>query len=176
MYGKEYQLPLKFNAWVEQDDSNTAIYSLEQERGEYMICAGTWRAIVTPPWWKQGSHITVHKRYSPVFLLFVLVTFFTGSKLPVQEHEAVTLMTNEPHYQSILNIPAVIAEKGGSAVAHGGEMVMAVHRGRIEQLANIPSCNHIPTACFNRKIQLLGAYTKVLALYISKVEFNLSQI
>jgi hypothetical protein len=155
VYGKEYQLPLKFNAWVEQDDSNTVMYSLEQERGEYLICAGTWRAIVTPPWWKRSSHITVKKRYSPVFLLFVLVTLFTGGVEPVDKHEAVTLMTNKPHYQSVLNIPAVLAEKGGSAVIHGGDMTLAFHRDKIA-LQDGHSCNHVPTACFRAKMKAMG--------------------
>ena len=153
------RLPFSIDAWVERDEAHTAMYSIEKERGEYLICAGTWRAVVTPPGWhkdisvdERPRHITKERRHSPLFLLFVLVTCCTTWRAdsPVP---AIPVATENRH-QSVFNFYAVLTEEGGTAMYHGGDMTLVLFRDKIAQQPK-NSCNHVPTACFRAKMVAL---------------------
>jgi len=168
------QLPFSIDAWVERNDANTPLYSIEKERGEYLMCVGTWRAVVTPPGWhkdisvdERSPHMSTVRRHSPLFLLFVLVTCFTGWR--VDSLVSARPVAIENHYQSVFNFYAVLTEKGGTATYHGGDMTLAFHIDVIAQ-QDEHSCNHVPTACFRLKMVALGMYSRALSYIIDKSE------
>ena len=172
MNGTYLELPFRFNAWVEQDDSNSAAYSIEKERGEYLISFGTWRAIVTPSWWhkdiktEKPRHITVHRRYPPVIMLMFLVSMMAGSGKEYSSTVPLTLSTNR--------FVSVVAQKEGKAWKHGGDKFLYSSLVTIERAKErgyfAESCNANPNACFWRQMELVllnltfNAYNTRMAL------------